>query len=124
VTTLIQRMREEFVRRNDSPSTIQAYLQAGEAFRQHIGQQLEDIGPDHLRHYQVYLLEDRKRANGTVVLHVSALRFLSIRVLKRRDMKEDLPYPKRPKRLPVVLSREEVAASSTPPRIGSIARCG
>jgi site-specific recombinase XerD len=36
------------------------------------------------------------------------LQFLYVWVLKRRDMKEDLPYPKRPKRLPVVLSREEV----------------
>ena len=42
------------------------------------------------------------------LLFVGMLRFLYIRVLKRRDMKEDLPYPKRPKRLPVVLSREEV----------------
>jgi site-specific recombinase XerD len=43
-----------------------------------------------------------------VVHHIAALRFLYVRVLKRRDMKEDLPYPKRPKRLPVVLSQEEV----------------
>jgi integrase/recombinase XerD len=45
---------------------------------------------------------------GTVVAQVAALRFFVLRVLKRRDMKEDLPYPKRRKRLPVVLSPEEV----------------
>jgi site-specific recombinase XerD len=101
-------MREELVRRNYSPSTLRTYLQAVEAFQQHAGKPLDDLGPDDIRHYQVHLLEDRKLANGTVVLHVSALRFFFIRVLKRRDMKEDLPYPKRLKRLPVVLSREEV----------------
>jgi integrase/recombinase XerD len=108
MTIFVERMREELVRRNFSPSTIRTYLHAIEVFQQHISKPLEDAGPDDIRHHQVYLLEDRKLAKGTVVLHVSALRFLYVRVLKRREMKEDLPYPKRPKRLPVVLSREEV----------------
>jgi len=105
---LVERMREELVCRNFSLSTIRTYLHAVEVFQQHLGKPLEDVGPDDIRHYQVHLLEDRKLAKGTVVLHVSALRFLYVRVLKRREMKEDLPYPKRAKRLPVVLSREEV----------------
>ena len=56
VTTLIQWMREELVRRNYSPSTIQTDLQAVEAFQQHVGKQLEDLGPDDIRHYPVHLL--------------------------------------------------------------------
>ena len=41
---------------------------------------------------------------------MSALRFLYKKVLKRRDLDfDDLVYPKRPKRLPVVLSSEDVA---------------
>jgi len=44
-----------------------------------------------------------------VVVNVCALRFLCIKVLKRRDMKEDLPYPKQRQRLPVILSPGEVA---------------
>jgi site-specific recombinase XerD len=43
-----------------------------------------------------------------VVAVNAALRFFFLRVLKRRDMKEDLPYPKRRRRLPIVLSPEEV----------------
>ena len=39
---------------------------------------------------------------------IAALRFFFLRVLKRRDMKEDLPYPKHRRRLPVVLSPDEV----------------
>lgn len=108
MTPLIDRVREELVRRNFSPSTIRTYLHALEVFRQQMGKPLEDAGPDDIRHHQVHLLEDRKLARGTVVLHVSALRFLYVRVLKRREMKEDLPYPKHRRRLPVVLSQEEV----------------
>jgi integrase/recombinase XerD len=109
MTPLMERMREELVRRNFSPMTIRSYLHAVEVFQQYLGKPLEEAGPDDIRHHQVYLLEDRKLAKGTVVIHVSALRFLYVRVLKRREMKEDLPYPKCRKRLPVVLSREEVA---------------
>ncbi len=109
MTILMQRMREELVRRTYSETTIRSYLHAVEAFRQHVQKRLDHLGPDDLRRYQVYLLEDRKLANGTVVIQISALRFFYIKVLKRRDMKEDLPYPKRLKRLPVVLSQEEVS---------------
>jgi integrase/recombinase XerD len=109
VTILLQRMREELVRRTYSETTIRSYLHAVEAFRQHVQKRLDHLGPDDLRRYQVYLLEDRKLANGTVVIQVSALRFFYMKVLKRRDMKEDLPYPKRLKQLPVVLSQEEVS---------------
>ncbi len=45
---------------------------------------------------------------GTVGLHVAALRFFFVRVLKRRALKEELPAPKRPRRLPTVLSPDEV----------------
>ncbi len=41
-------------------------------------------------------------------LHVAALRFFFVRVLKRRALKEELPTPKRHRRLPTVLSPEEV----------------
>ena len=64
--------------------------------------------PDDIRRYQVYLLENRKLGVGTVVGHVAALRFLYVKTLKRHDMKQDLPYPKHQKRLPIVLSQEEV----------------
>jgi integrase/recombinase XerD len=109
VTTLMQRMREELVRRNYAATTIQSYLKAVEHFGEHVNAPLDQLGPDDIRSYHAHLLEDRKLAVNTVVLNVCALRFLYIRVLKRRDMKEDLPYPKQRQRLPVILSPGEVA---------------
>jgi site-specific recombinase XerD len=58
------------------------------------------------------LLEDRKLEVGTVVSYIAALRFFYVKTLKRRDMKEDLPYPNSPKhkrRLPTILTLEEVS---------------
>jgi integrase/recombinase XerD len=57
----------------------------------------------------VHLLQGRKLAPGTVEGRISALRFLYRKVLKRRDIAfDDLPFPKTPKKLPVVLSHEEI----------------
>jgi len=102
-------MREELVRRNYATTTIHSYLKAVEHFQEYIHTPLDQLGPDDIRSYHAYLLEDRKLAVNTVVLNVCALRFLYIKVLKRRDMKEDLPYPKQRQRLPVILSPGEVA---------------
>jgi integrase/recombinase XerD len=107
--TLIQRMRQELIRRNYSATTIRSYTKAVEHFQGYVGTPLDQLGPDDLRSYHAYLLGDRKLAVNTVVLNVCALRFLYIKVLKRRDMKEDLPYPKERKSLPVILSPGEVA---------------
>ena len=109
MTTLIQRMREELVRRNYAATTIQSYLKAVEHFQEHIKAPLDQLGPDDIRSYHAHLLENRKLAVNTVVVNVCALRFLYIKVLKRRDMKEDLPYPKQRQQLPVILSPGEVA---------------
>src|SRR5206468_8211608 len=45
---------------------------------------------------------------GSVVAQVAALRFFYVRTLKRHQFREDLPYPKDRRRLPTVLSLEEV----------------
>lgn len=108
MTVLLQRMHDELVRRHYATTTRASYLRILTAFHRRTGRRLDRVGPDDLRRYQIFLLEERKLAVGTVVAQIAALRFFFLRVLKRRDMKEDLPYPKRRKRLPVVLSPEEV----------------
>lgn len=111
MTTLIQRMREELVRRNYAESTIRSYLHTIEDFRRYAQKRLDHLGPDDIRRYQVYLREERKLDIGTAVNYVAALRFFYVKTLKRPHVKEDLPYPngaKRKRRLPTILSEEEV----------------
>ena len=87
MTILMQRLRDELVRRNYAATTIHSYLKAVGHFHQHVGVPLDQLGPDDIRSYHAHLLGERKLAVNTVVLNICALRFLYIRVLKRRDMK-------------------------------------
>jgi len=109
VPHLRKKMLEELQRRNYSESTIRGYLQAVQQFAVHFGKSPDKLGPDDLRSYQAHLLTERKLAVGSVVARVAALRFFFVRTLKRRDFREELPYPKDHRRLPTVLSLEEVA---------------
>ena len=94
MTKLLQCLRDELVRRDYAKSTIRSYIQIVDAFRQQTGARLDRITPDQLRRYHLFLLEKRRLAIGTVVTQICALRFFCRYVLKRRDVREDLPYPK------------------------------
>jgi integrase/recombinase XerD len=112
VTKLIQRTREELVRRNYAETTIRSYLQTMEDFRRFAPKRLDHVGSEEIRKYLVHLIEERKLEAGTVAYRVAALRFFYVRTLKRSAMKEDLPYPHSPKdarRLPTILTQEEVS---------------
>jgi integrase/recombinase XerD len=109
VTPLRQRMLEELQRRNYSPSTARGYILAVKQFAEYFGKSPEQLGAEEVRRFQLYLLNEKKLAPGTVEMRMSALRFLYKKTLKRRDIAcEDLIFPKTPRRLPVVLSPEEV----------------
>jgi site-specific recombinase XerD len=67
------------------------------------------LGAEEVRQYQLHLINDKKLAAQTVKVRMSALRFFYWKTLKRRDLYfDDLPMPKTPKRLPTVLSPEEI----------------
>ena len=109
MTHLRRKMLEELERRNYSEGTARRYLRFVEQFAQHFGKSPDKLGPDHLRTYQAYLLKVSKLEPGTVENHVAALRFLFIRTLHRYEFRQFLPYPKLRRKLPKILSREEVA---------------
>ena len=109
MTQLRKRMLEELQRRNYSPNTIRAYLRAVEEFARYFGKSPDKLGQEHLKQYQLYLLQDRELTVGTIVGRIAALRFFFVKVLRRAYRQIDLIYPKRPERLPTVLSQEEVA---------------
>ena len=109
MTRLREVMLEELQRRNFAQTTLQYYLKAVEDFALHFGKPPDQLNGDHLRQYQVYLLNERKLQPRTARLHVCALRFFFIKTLKRRLPLDDIPYPKAPRRLPIILTVEEVA---------------
>src|SRR6266850_3359354 len=109
MTELRKRMLEELQRRNYSPETARLYLGTVKDFVRYFGKSPDKLGQEDLRQYQLYLLNERKLSVGTIVARIAALRFFFVKVLRRPYRQVDLVYPKRPERLPTVLSQDEVA---------------
>jgi site-specific recombinase XerD len=100
-------MLEELQRRNYSQTTVNTYLKVVEDFARYFHRAPDALGKEHLRIYQVYLLQERKLGVRTVALHTAALRFFYCKTLKRMYPVEEVPYPRAPRRLPIILTREE-----------------
>ena len=109
MTRLRKMMLEELQRRNYSAITTRNYLRVVTEFAKHFGKPPDRLGLNELRTYQAYLLRERKLTPGTVVNQVAALRFFFVKTLKRHHFRDFLPYPQDRRRLPTVLSREEVS---------------
>jgi len=109
MTPLRQRMTEDMQVRNLSPHTQASYLQQASLFARHFNKSPEQLGPEDIRAYQVYLTNERKLSPSSILIAVSALRFLyKVSLKKDWTFDEIIPAPKKPQRLPVVLSPEEV----------------
>jgi site-specific recombinase XerD len=100
-------MLEELQRRNYSQTTVTSYLKVVEDFSRHFHRPPDELGKEQLRAYQVHLLQERKLGVRTVGLHTAALRFFFCKTLKRMYPVEEVPYPRAPRRLPIILTREE-----------------
>ena len=109
MTRLRKMMLEELQRRNYSAITTRNYLRVVADFAKYFGKSPDKLGLNELRTYQAYLLRERKLTPGTVVNQVAALRFFFVKTLKRHQFRDFLPYPQDRRRLPTVLSREEVS---------------
>lgn len=109
MTHLRKMMLEELQRRNYSEVTTRNYLRVVADFAKYFGKSPDRLGPNELRTYQAYLLKERRLTAGTVINRVAALRFFFVKTLKRHQFRDFLPYPQDRRRLPTVLSREEVS---------------
>jgi site-specific recombinase XerD len=109
MTILRQRMIEDMQVRNFALNTQKSYLLQISQFARHFHKSPELLEPDDIRNYQLYLTNDKGLSTRSIHLAVSALRFL-YKVTLKKDWKFDdaVPFPRVQKRLPVVLSPNEV----------------
>jgi integrase/recombinase XerD len=108
VSPLRQRMIEDMTMRNFAPRTQEGYIRAVRAFAAFLGRSPSEASFEDLRRFQLHLV-----ASGTGVPTVNhaltALRFLFTVTLRKPAVVVHLPFIKEPRKLPVVLSPEEVA---------------
>ena len=72
--------------------------------------------PSHIRQYQLFLAQEKKVSLSTFIQVVCALRFFYTHTLHRKIAIERIPFPRRERKLPLILSREEVKALLQAPR--------
>ena len=109
MTHLRKMMLEELQRRNYAQNTIRHYLRAVEDFARRFRCSPDHLGLRHIREYQAELFQKRKLSANSVGQHLAALRFFYIKTLRKAWSIAETPYPKKTRRLPTILSREEVA---------------
>jgi len=107
MTVLRQRMIEDLRLRNFSNRTIETYVGRVARFAKHFGSSPEKLGPEDVRSFLVWLV-NHSYSKSELKITASALRFLYAVTLGRDWPARRIPYPKRERRLPVVLSRKEV----------------
>ena len=103
-TPLRQRMIEDMGIRNLSPATQYNYINCVAKYALHFGKSPAVLGPEHIRGYQVHLTQVKRVSWSVFNTAVCALRFLYRITLQKDWAVEHIPYPKKPKRLPEVLS--------------------
>jgi len=109
MTQLRQRMSEDMQVRNFALNTQLSYLQQVSLFARHFGKSPDLLGREDIRTYQVYLTNEKKLSPGSIHTAIAALRFLYSVTLERDWAPEEvLPLPKKPQKLPIILSPEEV----------------
>ena len=110
MSILRQRMIEDLTIRNYSPRTVEVYVDRVAKFAQHFGQSPDKLGLDEIHAFQVFLVLKKKCSWAVLNQTVCALRFFYRVCLDKPWMIDHIPYAKLPKKLPVVLSRDEVSS--------------
>jgi integrase/recombinase XerD len=110
MSPLRRRMIEDMQIRNLTPHTQRAYVEHIVRFARHFRKSPEHLGPAEIRTYQLYLAHDRRLAASSITVAVSAMRFFYTVTLKRPwVVEDDIPTGRQAKKLPVVMSKDEVA---------------
>ncbi len=116
MTSLRQRMLEDLRIRNYAPSTVTCYIRAVAQFAKHFNQSPDLLGPDQIRSWQLYLLNEKGFKLPSYIQAISGLRFFYRTTLNSRIDIERIPLPRYESKLPAILSKEEVKAMLEAPK--------
>ena len=105
---LHDRMKGDWLLQGYRPHTQSADLRCARHFASHYMRSPEEMGEQEVRGFLLHLIRDRNASPATLHMYVNALKFHYNITLKRPEAVKEIPHPKRPKTLPVILSPEEV----------------
>ena len=110
MTPLRQRMTEDMQLRNLSPDTQRSYLHQISQLARYFKKSPDRLGPPEIRTYQLHLIQEKELAPSSLLVAVSAIRFL-YNVTLQRDwrLEQVVPTCRKPRALPVVMSPDEVS---------------
>ena len=110
MTPLRQRMTEDMQLRNLSPDTQRSYLHQISQLARYFKKSPDMLGPPEIRSYQLHLIQEKELAPSSLLVAVSAIRFL-YNVTLQRDwrLEQVVPTCRKPQALPVVMSPDEVS---------------
>jgi integrase/recombinase XerD len=108
VIPLRQRMPEDLQIRHYSPTTIRIYLRVIAEFARHFSKPPNQVDAEHIRSYQLFLIKEKRVSQPTYIQTVFALRFFYTHTLSRKISIDRIPFPRRERKLPLILNREEV----------------
>ena len=107
-TPITRRMAEDMLVRNLAVRTIDSYTYHVDRFARHFGKQPEDLGPEQIREFQLWMIQVNESSWSQFNQAVCALRFLYTFTIQRDWSVQMIPFGKRPKKLPTVLGQDEV----------------
>jgi integrase/recombinase XerD len=110
VSPLRRRMIDDMQIRNLTPNTQRVYVAQVVRFAYHFRKSPDLLEPADIRTYLIHLTRERRLAASSTIVTVSALRFFFTVTLKPPwVVEDDIPAGRPGKKLPVVLSKDEVA---------------
>jgi len=116
MTLLRQRMLEDLRIRNYAPTTVECYVRSVAEFAKHFRKPPDQLGAEEIRSWQLFLLNEKRVKLSTYIQAICGLRFFYSHTLNRKVDIERIPFPRREKKLPLILSKEEVKALLTAPK--------
>jgi site-specific recombinase XerD len=104
----LQKMKAEMQLRGLSKKTKEEYLFKINLFQNHYKKPASQISEDEIKKFILYLLNEKKHSASTINTYYAALKFLYRKTLKQNWNEEEIPRMKKSRKLPSILSKEEV----------------
>jgi|AntRauTorckE6833_2_1112554.scaffolds.fasta_scaffold00042_71 site-specific recombinase XerD len=104
----LKRLREKLILKGYSRQTIKGYISQVKQFENYINKDLLDTNQKEIKKYLIYLKLTKNNSSSYINQAISAIKFFYKEIYPNIDINLNLPRPKKDKKLPTVLSKQEV----------------